>query len=243
MTTDAEDEYFSDVFGNMVAYVDKSSGSSDVYISTLEFVPEDPCAELGGDTDDDGVCDDNDNCPAVANPAQGDLDGDGIGDACDDKFTVCHQSPGNPDRSVTLEVPEGAFYIHLGHGDTLGPCEADNLDITATYGTNPYACLTHSELIDLIIASMIDSVCNGTLEGIGNSPDDRVVELLTELGKVSSFIANETFDLACTPLSEILDKCDGRSPPPDVIRDIRNSGATEELAGMIITLMENLGCE
>lgn len=37
----------------------------------------------GGDTDGDGVCDADDDCPNVADPDQDDLDGDGIGDACD----------------------------------------------------------------------------------------------------------------------------------------------------------------
>ena len=58
----------------------------------------DPCADeawallvlersVGGgciDTDGDGICDSEDNCPGVANPAQGDADGDGVGDTCEE---------------------------------------------------------------------------------------------------------------------------------------------------------------
>ncbi len=37
----------------------------------------------GGDRDGDGICDADDDCPDVADPAQRDLDHDGIADACD----------------------------------------------------------------------------------------------------------------------------------------------------------------
>ncbi len=36
------------------------------------------------DTDGDGIYDDQDNCPSVANPLQEDTDNDGLGDICDD---------------------------------------------------------------------------------------------------------------------------------------------------------------
>jgi hypothetical protein len=46
-------------------------------------VVPDPCAGAGGDTDGDGVCDDNDNCPDVPNSDQSDADEDGFGNVCD----------------------------------------------------------------------------------------------------------------------------------------------------------------
>ncbi len=42
-----------------------------------------PAAVAVADTDNDGVADSSDNCPAAPNPRQTDTDGDGRGDACD----------------------------------------------------------------------------------------------------------------------------------------------------------------
>lgn len=53
---------------------------------TQNSLGEDPCTDLGGDTDEDGVCDDNDRCPGSDDNM--DQDNDGIPDACDDNPTV-----------------------------------------------------------------------------------------------------------------------------------------------------------
>ena len=56
-------------------------GSTDIYM--MESNPTDDC-------DGDGVANDVDNCPYVANPGQEDADGDGVGDVCDNCPTVAN---------------------------------------------------------------------------------------------------------------------------------------------------------
>lgn len=43
----------------------------------------DVCKQSNGDSDHDGICDDDDNCPFIRNTCQVDSDADGAGDACD----------------------------------------------------------------------------------------------------------------------------------------------------------------
>jgi len=67
------------------------------------------------DTDEDGVCEEDDNCPDDPNPAQADLDLDGEGDVCD----VC---PDDPLNDVDGDVV-------CGQGDNCLPvANSDQLD-------------------------------------------------------------------------------------------------------------------
>ncbi len=45
--------------------------------------------------------------------------------SCEDRVTICHIPPGNPDEAHTIVVGESAVQAHLDHGDTLGPCDGD----------------------------------------------------------------------------------------------------------------------
>jgi hypothetical protein len=40
-----------------------------------------------------------------------------------EKVTICHIPPGNPDNAHTIRVSENAVDAHLAHGDTLGECQ------------------------------------------------------------------------------------------------------------------------
>jgi len=54
------------------------------------------CVEAGPDSDGDGIGDDWDNCPQLANPGQQDFDADAIGDACDLCTDTDQDGFGNP---------------------------------------------------------------------------------------------------------------------------------------------------
>ena len=104
-----------------------------------------PGAGLGGecvtDTDTDLVCNDWDNCPAVANPAQADFDADGIGNACDTctdwdsdgagdsgfANTACPVANGG-DNCGALPNPSQGDTDSDGKGDACDPCPADPTD-------------------------------------------------------------------------------------------------------------------
>ena len=63
---------------------------------------------LSDDFDNDGIFNENDNCPDTANPDQSDLDDDGICDVCDpnpipqNTFTLCKQLMSHVNR-LTME--------------------------------------------------------------------------------------------------------------------------------------------
>lgn len=65
-----------------------------------------------GDSDGDGVADDQDNCPGKANPSQLDSDSDGLGDECD-------ITPYPPEITTFEDGAEVAVFEDVGGGESL----------------------------------------------------------------------------------------------------------------------------
>ncbi len=98
------------------------SASLGQIIFTAVSSPEDCiCALLGGDSDNDGICDDEDNCPGVNNPDQIDLDGDSIGDVCDESYAGCtYPEAQNYDETALVDNGTcliGFFCVHDSNED------------------------------------------------------------------------------------------------------------------------------
>jgi hypothetical protein len=106
---------------------------TEVFVSGNDFVEFGNRYTCCEDADEDGVCDDVDNCPDTYNPDQDDMDNDGVGDACD----IC---PGYDDAvdSDGDGVPDGCDNCPDMHnpdqadsdGDGIGdacepPCQTD----------------------------------------------------------------------------------------------------------------------
>jgi hypothetical protein len=64
-------------------FVDGGRGDHDLTVDGRISDPGGPVVMADLDSDNDGIADDQDNCPVTPNPDQADADGDGAGDACD----------------------------------------------------------------------------------------------------------------------------------------------------------------
>lgn len=97
------------------------------------------------------------------------------------------------------------------------------------------------EEINDIIDFFDTSVEDGSLEGTdsGSSSRGRLMGLRNMLNTARNLINRGNINGACQQLQNAYLRTDGKFPPPDFVK----GDAAENLAKMILDLMENLGCE
>ena len=176
---------------------------SAIEVSGLALAPVPPSDDPPDpvDSDGDGVADDSDNCPLVANANQEDSDGDGIGDACDpdrdgdgvdDAVDNC---PGTP--NADQEDSDGD-----GIGDACDPVDDGDDDEVVEACPDAYPNLLHTdfsptgnEFFEVLNTGDLPIDLNGCYAATWNPFTEKVIRSTALTGLVSP---GETFTIANT---------------------------------------------
>ena len=136
-------EILSDVWQLGLRHDPTFSGpGTPAFTDTLIFFDD---LQLIVDSDDDGIEDDLDNCPAVPNPSQSDIDADGAGDLCDvcpsDEADNCDEQGSaaaevDNETGTSIQTPNGEMTLEIDPGD-LGPGNDVTISITDAQPTDP----------------------------------------------------------------------------------------------------------
>ena len=167
------------------------------------------------DTDNDGIPDDEDNCPAIYNPGQVDTDGDGVGDACeeDDDVTVITANLTIHPRTLNLDSNGRYVTAHIGlpEGYTVDEIEVESVllqgsleaEKTNVSGSNVMlAKFSRSDLIELIEEMGLDLPAEVELTVSGNLEDGTAFEGTDTIRVISNASSDGTSESVVADLDE-----------------------------------------
>ncbi|MCX6833749.1 MAG: thrombospondin type 3 repeat-containing protein, partial [candidate division Zixibacteria bacterium] len=131
------------------------------------------CVQSGPDGDGDGIGDQWDNCPTLANSNQADLDSDNVGDLCDNCTDSDHDGFGNPgfpastcalDNCPDNFNPGQEDKDQDGFGDACDPdCCAGRVGDANGIGTYPHE-ITISDIQTLVTEKFIQGTCDSIVQ-------------------------------------------------------------------------------
>jgi beta propeller repeat protein len=247
LTTEAHDQYLSDVYHDMVAYVDMRRGTEDVYVSTLEFVP-DPDIEISPPALNFGQVAVNTTVPllvTISNVGAGDLTITGLTLTGSSDFSVNSPLPDPipPDGSTDVQINYTSSDVGSDSGSlVVASNDPDEAEIQVSLaGEGIETTPPPDKQIKTIVDFFDYSVGYGTLPGDGPNPksaENRRGALRNMLEAVGDLIAAGDVDGACDQLIAAYKKCDGDPRPPDFVA----GPAAPELADKIMELIDSLGC-
>ncbi len=111
--------------GENGTYWVQACGSTTAYF--VSGCTSDPCANQGGDSDDDGICNNVDNCVNTPNSNQADNDNDNVGNACDNCPNHYNPNQADSDNDGIGDACEAGPCDNQG-GDSDGDGVCNNVD-------------------------------------------------------------------------------------------------------------------
>lgn len=145
----------------------------------------------------------------------------GFGPSLNLEVTYTPSSLGPAEAHLVLAGTSFLFLHLFGSGVTVEPPPGEQI----------------SEILEFFQASVETGTLSG--DGPGNSGEGRLNALTNMIEAADDLIEGGLLSEACGQLQDVYNRCDGLSPPPDFVSGV----AAVELANMIGTLMNNLGCE